>query len=238
MSRQSQCLGPYLHLAQSFLLTSCPPHYRRWAAPSPTCGWTWMRCEAIDDNALAPAARPPSACQPSTLVARSLRPAKPSTPRAQEGKAHDRRAPQNFPLQLGLRSHLAVARPLPVHWLRPLTTPATTPAKVHAGLNRDFLKKTPCALHSGAHPQLFFLAPAHQRRPRTPRKRHCRPNSPSRKRLSHWIGLLRPTALPLIYPSAHIGRCPRPSLQPEPAGSPLPGPGIWTPQPVCLSWHV
>lgn len=75
-------------------------------------------------------------------------PSPPTTPRAQEGKAHDRRAPQNFPLQLGLRPHLAVARPLPVHWLRPLTTPATTPAKVHAGLNRDFVKKTPCAPHS------------------------------------------------------------------------------------------
>lgn len=85
--------------------------------------------------------------------------AKPSTPRAQEGKAHNRRAPQNFPLQLGLRSHLAVARLLPVHWLRPLTTPATTPAKVHAGLNRDFLKKTPCAPHSRSpSPAVFFLS--------------------------------------------------------------------------------
>lgn len=165
--------------------------------------------------------------------------AKPSTPRAQEGKAHDRRAPQNFPLQLGLRSHLAVARPLPVHWLLPLTTPATTPAKVHAGLNRDFLKKTPCAPHSRSpSPAVFFSRSCPSTTTEKPGKRHCRPNSPSRKRLSHWTGLLRPTALPLIYPSAHIGRCPRPSLQPEPAGSLLPGPGIWTPPPVCLSWHV
>lgn len=127
--------------------------------------------------------------------------AKPSTPRAQEGKAHNRRAPQNFPLQLGLRSHLAVARLLPVHWLRPLTTPATTPAKVHAGLNRDFLKKTPCAPHSRSpSPAVFFSRSCPSTTTEKPGKRHCRPNSPSRKRLSHWIGLVRPTALPLILP--------------------------------------
>jgi hypothetical protein len=159
--------------------------------------------------------------------------AEPSTPHAQQGKAHDRRAPQNFPLQLGLRSHLAVARLLPVHWLRPLRTPATTPAKVHAGLRRDFLKKTSCA--SLLKCPCFFFAPAIN--DRKSGKRHCRPKSPSRKRQSHWIGLPRPTARPLIYPSAHIGHGPRPRLPPEPARFPIARPGIWMP-PVCLSWHV
>lgn len=53
---------------------------------------------------------------------------------------------------------LAVARPLPVHWLCPLTTPATTPAKVHAGLNRDwtFSKRRHARLTPRVHPQLFF----------------------------------------------------------------------------------
>jgi len=195
------------------VFSSCPPHYRRRAAPSGSLEMPWEA--GIDDNALAPAASPPPAFQLSTVnaVARRTQPYAPNKVRRTiDGP------PQSFPLQLGLRSHLAVARPLPVHWLCPLRTPATTPAKVHAGLRCDFLKKTPCASLSES-ANVFFFAPAIN--DQKAGKRHCRPNSPSRKRLSHWIGLPRPTALPLIYPSAHIGHCPRSSLPPEPATFPI-----------------
>lgn len=60
-------LGPYLRLAQSLL------HAHRTIAGGllrrRLVDMTW---EAIDDNALAPAASPPPACQPSTLL-RGLR---------------------------------------------------------------------------------------------------------------------------------------------------------------------
>jgi len=139
------------------VFSSCPPHYRRRAAPSGSLEMPWEA--GIDDNALAPAASPPPAFQLSTVnaVARRTQPYAPNKVRRTIDVP-----PQSFPLQLGLRSHLAVARPLPVHWLCPLRTPATTPAKVHAGLRCDFLKKTPCASLSES-ANVFFFCSCHQR---------------------------------------------------------------------------